>query len=116
MKCTNCGQEINQDWNFCPNCKTPITAKIENENHEINKQNSTKENNNAYIYITIYTVSMITFFLLGYSLFYLIALVSIIAGKIYCPKNVLIKVLFYITIILMILCIIFILWVKIKFG
>ena len=43
MKCTNCGQEVEKDWKFCPNCKTLITTKLENENLETNEQEPTKK-------------------------------------------------------------------------
>ena len=111
MKCTNCGKEIEKDWNFCPNCKNPISPNAKNENNNIiNEENATKNTKKTYIYIAIYIVSMILFFLIGHIAFYIIALVDIINAKIECQKNVLIEILFYLTIVLTVFYFILVIW------
>ena len=98
MKCEYCGKEVEEDWNFCPFCNNPISSNTKNEKNNIFNKKFTIP---PYVYIAIYSVSMILFFIFGDLVFLLVSLVIIIHGKIECRKNLLIKILFYLTIMIL---------------
>lgn len=108
MKCEYCGKEVEEDWNFCPFCNNPISSNTKNEKNNIFNKKFTIP---PYVYIAIYSVSMILFFIFGDLVFLLVSLVIIIHGKIECRKNLLIKILFYLTIMILILDILFSIWI-----
>ncbi len=108
-----CGQKLESGWKFCSNCQRPITVEIRNEKKSVNEKQ-----NDANIYLLIYAISvgvymfggLIPFVSYSSSLCGLVALVTIITGKIKCPNSVIIKVLFWITIVYIICLFILMLW------
>ena len=92
MYCPNCGKEINNSWNNCPNCSS-----------KLNVVDKTKEK----IIVIIYIISIILMFVtslichkiaFGY-LFLMISLITIIIGVVECRKSKIIKILFYVVMI-----------------
>ena len=104
-----CGQKLEPDWKFCPNCHTPINVEIKNGSVG-DVQNNSKSNGNEVIIISIYFFSVACALLLGYSYFFLIAIVDIITGKIVCPKSTVIKIFFWLTIVFVILAVVLLMW------
>ena len=85
-----CGQYLNLNWESCPQCNIPINVEI-----------SPSKKNNSKLYIIIFLVSFALGFFLKikyYDIFYLVALITIITGKINCPKNDVIEALFWVMI------------------
>lgn len=99
--CCKCGQKLKSDWKICPNCKTPITIEIKNSTNET--QNTNVKNGNSAIYVAITIISIVVSYLLDFPFGYLIALITIITGKIKCPTSKVINVLFLLIITLFII-------------
>ena len=101
-----CGQKLKSGWKFCPNCKVPIFFEIKTEQKKANK------------YLIIYAFSVGVYILSSFIpyMFYfskialLVGLVTIITGKIKCPKSVIIKVLFWVTLAYVIYVLVLTLW------
>lgn len=96
-----CGQKLEQNWKFCPKCKTPITVEIKSTTND--EQNKNIKDSNASIYIIIFLVSAGCAWFFNFSWGYLIAIITIITGVIKCPRSRAIKVLFWLSIFFIIL-------------
>lgn len=115
MYCKKCGEEINENWKYCPKCK----AYLQNGNIEINKEvilaQNKKEKKNSLICLCIFFIGIIGLFTVDTykGFFFLMSLISIVTGFIKYQNNKLIKVLFWLFLvgvalyILMIIIIIF---------
>lgn len=111
VKC-QCGQKLEAGWKSCPQCNTPINVEIAtsntNESTPLKKENST-------IYITIFLACLaLGYFLQG--IFYMVALITIITGKIKCPNSRAIKVLFWLSILAIVIYAVLIVWLIISCG
>lgn len=107
----SCGQKLEVGWNFCPSCKRKNTDElVEVKNNEQDEQ---LVQDNSIIYILIFVIGIVCSWCFYNPLGYLIALVSIVTGKIKCPNSVAIKVLFWLMIIFLIFEIILIVWLMI---
>lgn len=104
-----CGQILKKDWNYCPSCKKPITEDIKKTITSEDREN--KKNDNAFIYIILFIISIASSFLLNFSWGLIIAVVIIITGLINHPDNKLLRTIFIVSIILFILYIIFVVWI-----
>ena len=106
-----CGQKIESGWEFCPNCKAPVTFYIKNINGDENSTN--QKSDNAIIYIALYFISLASGFIFNFGICYLVTLLIAIAGVITYPKNKIIKILFWIILMLFIIFAFYILWLVI---
>ena len=104
-----CGQKLEQNWKFCPKCKSPITIEIKSTTNV--EQSKNIKDGNAIIYVSIFVISIACSYFLQFSWFFLVAIITIITGKIKCPNNKAIKVLFWLTILFIILYVILIMWI-----
>ena len=100
MFCTNCGNQLNNNDNFCPNCGHNIK--------KINKKNIKEDNSIIYILISI--ILIIAYIFLKDPILFIGSLITITTGKIKYPKNIIIKIIFWLLIIFIILIIILMIW------
>ncbi len=118
--CPKCGIKILQNWNYCPRCQSPLhgNAAPALTNEEGPVMTSAElgntimvDNSNPMGYLIPYAI----FAILGFAvpIFFLVALGFIISAKSTFPDNKLVKVLFWIHIILTILLILFVVLVLI---
>lgn len=62
MKCPNCGNEINEEWNYCPNCHNPLKSdKIQPMNKEIIISNK-KDKILNFLIICCFVIPIIFYF------------------------------------------------------
>ncbi len=103
-----CGQILKKDWNYCPNCKTPISEDVKKTISS--EQNEDTNNDNAYIYVILFFISVVSSFFLNFYWGLIIAIVVIITGLINNPNNKIIRTIFTVSIVFFILYIIFFIW------
>ena len=110
--CTDCKDEDEKKTEIeaaktvvviCPQCNTPInveitggtkTTPVKSEPTPTQSEPTPVKSEHSKIYIIIFSVSLALFFLIG-GIGLLIALVTIITGKINCPQSRAIKILFW---------------------
>lgn len=105
MYCKKCGERIDENWKYCPNCKTSL----QEGNIEVNEDKAIKKKSNEKTEVIIYTC----LFLVGIAglfisnnyenIFFLISLISIVTGFIRCRNSRLIKVLFWLFLLAIVL-------------
>lgn len=105
-----CGQKLNQNWKFCPKCKSSFSVITKNDYNE--KQEKDNKNSGISIYICLFAIGIACGIFLN-PIGYLVSLITIITGKIKCPHSAIINVLFYLTIVITILYVIMMVWVMI---
>ncbi|MGN1378827.1 MAG: zinc ribbon domain-containing protein [Bacilli bacterium] len=103
----HCGKKIESDSSFCPECGGPITDKKESITNEKEQEINVAKEDKVSIYIIIYIFSMLLS-LIGIPWICLIAIFIIILAKIKYPKNKIITGLFWYTIIMIIISIVFV--------
>lgn len=103
-----CGQKLESNWKFCPKCKSPITVEIKSADNDERIENV--KGDNASIYVSIFIISIACSYFLRFSLGLLIAIVTIITGKIRCPNSKIIKILYWLVIIYIVIYLLLILW------
>lgn len=108
VKC-QCGQKLEENWKFCPKCNAPINVEIITTNTELTKDNSQN-------YIIIFLISIAINFFLNSNVFFLIALITIVSGKINYPNNKAIKILFWLMMLYAIFLLIIIMWLLLVCG
>lgn len=110
MYCKKCGEDVQENWKYCPKCKSDL----QNGNMEINKEviieQLKKEKKNSLICLCIFFMGIVGLFTIDNykGLFFLASLISIVTGFIKYQNNKLIKVLFWLFLIGVILYIILI--------
>jgi len=109
VKC-QCGQKLEENWKFCPKCNAPINVEIINTNTELTKKD------NSQSYIIIFLISIAINFLLNSNIFFLIALITIVSGKINCPNSKAIKILFWLMMLYAIFLLIITMWLLLVCG
>jgi hypothetical protein len=122
MKCKKCGYELKEEWNICPRCAEPVATDREIEGAENPEQVGTvrieerPQPANGAANGRFYPLYLIVFFssiacgilfspirIIGF----LVALITIVTAYIIYPKNIAIKVLFWLFLIGTILTIIY---------
>lgn len=103
-QCYKCGQKLQSDWMFCPNCK----ARIEKENKkEVNNRSKIEKP------LVWYFISIAACFILPLKLVWiLLSQLSIVTGKIKYPNNEIINVIFVVNMFCVFALCMFILSVK----
>ena len=114
MYCKNCGNKLNNDWKYCPNCQANIET---NNNFNNNSKNIDNINNSQSIkkFQQGEIICIIAFFIgiIGISfdykptIFFLVSLISITFGAIKYPSNKIIKLLFIFFLISFVLLIVY---------
>ena len=120
LRC-RCGQRLIPAWTFCPKCDIPINRK-EKVVKDMDPSYIAREDEITFatkLYLIIFSISFsfggltfeIGFFPAFSALWFLIALITIMAGKIHCPDNKIIKVCFWLYLIAIIVIIVHILFI-----
>lgn len=121
MKCKKCGYALRDNWNVCPKCSQPIIRKTQTANSDnIHIDAQIKSGDNKQIknegdegkaYLIIFIVSLILGVLFKPIRIeaFVILLISVVTGYMNCPKNLMIKIIFWLTLIGVVLGILFIL-------
>lgn len=101
LYCKKCGESVQENWKYCPKCK----SNLQNGNIEMNKeviiQKSKKEKKNSLICLCIFFMGIIGLFTIDNykGLFFIASLISIVTGFIKYQNNKFIKVLFWLFLI-----------------
>lgn len=93
MKCNRCGTENEKDANFCKNCGNNLKKDY------------------ALVYILICIFCELLGFCFNIPWLFWIGVIDIITAKIRCPRNLIIQILFWATIISLILVFIYMCWI-----
>lgn len=110
MYCKKCGEKLNENWKYCPNCKNILNNETVEMSEEKIIEAKKKETKEAIIYILIFFVGLIGLFTSESvrGIFFLISLISIVNGYVKCANNKFIKLLFWLFLICINIYIIFI--------
>jgi uncharacterized membrane protein YvbJ len=101
-----CGQKLDPNWKVCPKCGKPVSLEIQA------KDAKPVDSGSATIYIIISIASFaVGWFVTPFG--FLVALITIIAGRIACPNNTAVKVLFWVMIVCFVLYVIFLMWMMV---
>lgn len=105
MYCKRCYTKLEEDWKNCPKCSAIIKEEnIEYEEEKV-KELEKKEKKRAVIYFLVFLLFFICMVLLNNvgGIFFVISLITIVAGYINCPNSKLIKIAFWTFLILVVL-------------
>lgn len=119
MNCKKCGYELKKEWKFCPKCSNTIESSNEIINTENIQQSETRNveekqeipssDGKDKIYLIVFLVSVACGFLIKQisGIAFVVALISIVTGYIKYPENRAIKILFWLSLIGIVVNIIF---------
>lgn len=110
VKC-RCGQILEPNWKFCPQCNKPITVEITSSNSKTG--NNLDGTNYAIIAIISLGLSYFISALIpgGFWICYIISVISLVTGKIKFPNNIVLKVLFWLMVLHSVIIALFTIWV-----
>jgi len=101
MNCKKCGNQLEEKWQYCPQCNASVNSKIVENKQEENQKLLENSNSTELIYVIVFLVNIALAFTIRSisGIAFIIALITIVTGKIKCPKSKTINALFWVFLI-----------------
>lgn len=119
MKCPNCGNKIEKDWNYCPICHQELTNDLHNEDIAYTSSVAEKVLIGCFCTSVFVLACLLLTNKISINIFfiaYIIPLVIIIYGKLKYSKNQIITGLLYLAVTILIIMFLLLISIFLIFG